>query len=148
MKKILTIAATAGLLSAFTGAVSAQTTFSTAVDSSCTVTSPATVGLAPNALPPSSLTGSTVATVICNDTTKSLNVGIGATSVVFNGTPSVVLAGGTGNFVGATGLSKTITTTTGVGGDTATVNAAITAPAGKLLATGSYTLIMNPTITP
>lgn len=155
MKNILTIAATAGLLATFTGSVHAapptsSTTFATAVGPVCTVSIPATAGLTANAALATSLTGSTTATVNCNQSGKSLTVAVDSlNSTVFNGTPGVALNGGTGNFVGATGLTKAITTTTGAGGDTANINALVSGPAGgAALQAGSYAVVVNATITP
>lgn len=157
MKNILTIAA-AGLLCAFTGSVNAapapaptssSTVLSGGVAAACTVSTPANGGLAVNAIPATSLSGSTVATVNCNQSGKTLEVSVGSGSSVRNGTAGVALAGGTGNFVGATGLTKAITTTTGAGGDTANINALVSGPAsGALLEAGNYTVIVNAVITP
>jgi hypothetical protein len=152
MKKILTIAATAGLISAFTGSVYAQTTtLSGPVPSSCVVTTPltGTLSAAPAVGPATSLAGSYTATVVCNDTTKSVNVAVAtAGNTLLGGTGAAAFISGTGALSGATGASKTITAVTPLAGDTAVVNASITAPTGALLETGTGVLVVNTTITP
>jgi hypothetical protein len=153
MKNILTIAATATILSAFAGAVQAQTvTFGGSVTSSCTVTTPTTGALTalPATGPATSLSGTSTATVVCNDTAKTLNVAAAAAgNTLQNGTAAVALAnGGTGNFVTASGSSKAIAAVTPLAGDTTNISAAINAPTGGLLASGVYTLVVNATITP
>jgi hypothetical protein len=154
MKKILTIAATAtaGLISAFTGSVYAQTTtLSGLVPSSCVVTTPttSTLAAAPAVGPATSLAGSYTATVVCNDTSKTVNVATATTgNTLLGGTAAAAFVSGTGTLAGASGASKALTAVTPLAGDTAVVNASITAPTGQLLSTGTGVLVVNTTITP
>jgi hypothetical protein len=159
MNKFLSIVAAAGLMTAFASAAQAQTTtFGGAggggtVGASCTVTTPTNAGLSATGTPPTSLSGTATATVTCNDLSgKSLTVALNTTNSTLNGeTADAKLTGGTGNFSGITTpvASKSITATTPSTGDSATITTNITpTTVGNVLAAGTYTAIVDATITP
>jgi hypothetical protein len=107
MKKILTIVATAGLLSAFASAAQAGTIVfggpGGIVPSSCSVTVAPTAPLTATATVPTvRLEGTADAIVVCNDTTKKLDVFIGDVTGL-PGFFEVRPNGGTGFFSGVTG---------------------------------------------
>jgi hypothetical protein len=161
MKKIATIAATAGLLSAFAGSVQAQTTgtvsFPGTVTSSCNITGSADGVLTENTTPATILNTTTpgTLTVTCNTGASTLSIAQGTHSFPTQpSTPTVAIqfgpAAGTGIYAGATsGTSATDGgDTTSSTGDTANVSSTVTAASPKLLKTGSYTVVVNATLTP
>ncbi len=155
MKKILTIAATA-LLSTIAGAAHAQTTatvnFPGTVTSSCTLSASANGTLLENGTPAFGLTTGTPGTVtaICNGAT-SLDIAIGRFDYPTPQTvpvPAVGFAGGTGVFATAAGMTTSLAAPTGSSGDVARINAVVNTASGQLLRFGSYTIIVNASITP
>jgi hypothetical protein len=154
MKKILTIAATAGLLSTFAASVQAQTTgtatLNATVASSCNVTIPtATTTFTQVGTPPTSLTGTTSAQVTCNDTSKKLTLTQNNSTSLPSGTATFNFAGGTGIFQEVTGVdSGLFSDTTPSTGDTASISASVSRTDEKLLKSGSYSLVINATVVP
>jgi hypothetical protein len=158
MKKILTIAATAGLLSALAGSAQAQVVnFPGTVPPSCNVTASTNGALTPNVAIPTSLIASTYGkvTVICNTETSVLTLTQGA-SVIEAQTPAPTVTFGFAP-TGSTGIYSAVVSgtvspasgsTTAAIGDIASIDSTIAAAPGKLLKAGSYTVVVNATIAP
>jgi hypothetical protein len=158
MKKILTIAATAGLLSVLASSTHAQVVnFPGTVPQSCNITASTDGALTPNVAIPTSLIASTYGkvTVICNTDTSVLTLTQGA-SVIETQTPAPTVAFGFAP-TGSTGIYSTVTSgtvspasgaTTTALGDVASIDSTITAATGKLLKAGTYKVIVNATIAP
>lgn len=162
MKKILTIAATA-LLSAIAGAAHAAPTpvnITGEVTASCTIESTTPGTLAQNTAKTAMSATAAPATVLvkCNNGTKSLTLtSVSNTFPSPQSTPTFgfgFIPGGTssGAFaaVPAAGTATTVALTdpTGDAGDTANINATVTAATGKLLKSGTYTVVVGAEITP
>jgi hypothetical protein len=165
MKKFLTIAATASVLSAFAGSAQANpVNFNGSVSSSCTIdtasTANGTLVASPTTGPATSLsaTGSNAGSVkvICNAGSNKLDIAVNTgSSVLYNGTASTAFdsAGGTGIYTSATtGVSYTATGVTSASGDTAKISASVTpTTVGALLqastAAAPYKVVVDATVT-
>jgi hypothetical protein len=161
MKNILTIAATAGLLSTFAGSAHAQMAVNSpgTVDESCVVTSVNNGTLTQNAIPATSLATGTGAgvglvKVTCNTITSKLTLSAGAHIIPAQPTAPTVTFGFVG---GGDGIYTSVTSgiitpasgdTTLVGGDTAHVASTVTANGGKLLRNGLYQAVVTATVSP
>jgi hypothetical protein len=160
MKKILTIAATAGLLSSVAGAAQALPINAPGtVTQSCNVTSVNNGTLTENATPATSLTTGTGAgvglvTVVCNTDTSVLTLA-GGTHILPTQTsiPTVSF----GFAPGGTGIYSTVKSgivsppagdMTAASGDIAHVTSTVMATGGKLLKAGTYTTVINATVAP
>lgn len=165
MKNILTLAATAALLSTFAGAAHSDPINSIgSVDESCVVTSVNNGTLTQNAVPATSLaTGSGAGVglvkVTCNTITSKLKISGGSHIIPAQPTAPTVkfgfVTGGDGIYTGLTSALGTVDVisppsgdTTMAGGDTAKVASTVTANGGKLLRNGSYTTVIDATVTP
>jgi hypothetical protein len=166
MKNILTIAITAGLLSAFASSVQAQTSpiaVGGLVTQSCIIDTLSSSGgfLAENALPASTLSTASgpaatlgVITVKCNASPTTLTITPGILTVPTGQTPAPTavvrfVSGGTGVYSAvSSGTTATAIDTTSAAGDTAKFSTTITAGAGKLLKVGSYSIVVNAAVTP
>jgi GH24 family phage-related lysozyme (muramidase) len=155
MKKILSILATAALLSTVaSNARAAEVEFPGDVTASCTLT--VTDGaLTENATPAESLTTTTdgTAVVTCNDATKTLtltNTAASNTIPAPQTAPTIAFGfnGGNGVFAAATGTTAAVTTPTKAAGDTANIQATVTAATDQLLKSGSYVVVVDAAITP
>jgi hypothetical protein len=139
MKKFLTIAAVAGVLSAFAGsAQAAPVNFGGSVAQSCTIDAASTANgnlvASPTTGPATALnaTGSNAGSVkvICNAGSSKLDIAVNTTSsVLYNGsaTTSFDAAGGSGIYTSATsGITFTATGVTTSAGDNAKISASVT----------------------
>ena len=147
MKKISTIA-TVIFMTIFTTAIAKS------ASAACSITATSmTSFLQPVApLPTSTLTGRGYVLVECNDTGKSLQLSLGAGSVLGNGAASVTFKPGTGLFTGNLGGNRRdIFGSTSPGGDRANFEVTISTSSGasnRLLKSGNYTLVIDATIVP
>jgi hypothetical protein len=163
MKNILTIAATAGLLSAFASSVQAQITLPPVsvggnVTLSCIISSSSGGILAENSLPASVLTNTAAVpnqgsvTVKCNSGLSTLTLTQGPHIIpTQNPTPTVAVsfASGTGVYSNlSSGTSASALEPTSSAGDTAKFSTTVTAGSGKLLKVGAYTIFVTATVTP
>jgi hypothetical protein len=166
VKKLLTLAATAGLLVAGANSASAQVYGLTNVNLQGTVTTSCTIDattngtLVENATPATALSTSTPATIttICNDSTAKLTIGQGThTMPNLQPAPTVQVgfaSGGTGVYTGITPalgagpFTYTHGAPTAAAGDTANVEATVTAASPSLLQSGTYTIDIAAVLTP
>jgi hypothetical protein len=155
MKKILTIATTALLSTVAAAAHALPVNFPGTVATSCTLTV-LPGALTGNATPPTALTTTTdgTAKVICNDASKTLTLtNVAADNTIPTQPDAPVVAfgfktGGTGVFASATGTTAALTNPTNSTGDTANIEATVTAVSPKLLKSGSYIVVVGAEITP
>lgn len=166
MKKLLTLAATAGLLVAGANSASAQVYQLTSVNLQGTVTTSCTISatnngtLVENATPATALSTSTPATIttICNDSSAKLTINQGAHTIPSSQpAPTVQVgfaAGGTGVYsaivpaLGNGPFTHTHGAPTASTGDIANVEATVTAVSPSLLQSGSYIVSVAAVLTP
>lgn len=162
MKKFLTIAATAGVLSAFAGAAQAQVVnFPGTVTPSCTLTTSNDGVLTETATPATVLATTTAGKVklVCNSGTSKVDLTQGASVIPSQPSAPTVAFGFVGGASGGTGIFNALTAgsassgiatdVTAAAGDTADISASITATGGKLLKVGTtYKVIVNAAVTP
>ncbi|AFY91899.1 hypothetical protein [Chamaesiphon minutus] len=168
MKKFLTIAAVAGVLSTFAGSAQAQTvSFGGSVAPSCTFTKVIDGSLtnATGAVTSISTITPGQINVICNSDTSTLNLITVAPTVTFTGTGTIqtgtttkvgFTSGGNGIYAGLAAYNSTtpVTATVSAGdvtkaaGDDAFIASEVNAPATKLLKAGAYSVVVTPTLTP
>jgi hypothetical protein len=131
--------------------------FSGSVTSSCNITGSANGVLTENTTPATTLNTTTpgTLTVTCNTGASTLSIAQGVHNFpTQTSAPTVAIqfgpSAGTGIYAGATsGTSATDGgDTTSSTGDTANVSSTVTAASPKLLKTGSYTVVVNATLTP
>jgi hypothetical protein len=167
VKKLLTFAATAGLLLAGANSASAQiyggptsTNLSGSVTVSCTLGATNVGTLEEDATPATSLSTLTPATITttCNDSTAELTISPGTHTMPNSQILPTVLvgfvAGGTGVYSGITQSLVAGSSThihgapTAATGDTANVGATVTAVSPSLLQSGNYIIDIAAVLTP